>query len=1114
VNAGDIQLIETLSASPRSVVVRGLDEAGRAVVIKRAAPMLAPAEGRSRLLHERTIYEHVASPRMLRLLEFVDQPDGAALVFEDPACGSLTRHAHAHPLSVLDSLRVTLGVLEALAILHRAHVVHRDVKPDNVLVDDTLSRMLLIDFGIASVVQRATGTTSTRGRLEGTVEFMAPELTGRVNLDVDYRSDYYCLGASLYWMLAGEPPFVGLGISELVHAHIARVPARLDERDPAIPGPVASIVAKLLAKSPDQRYQGAFGLRRDLERCIAALERGQQIEDFELAERDPSQQLQLAQRLYGRERERAVLDAAREQTRQTQTPQLVVIAGPAGCGKSRLVEDFRERLDRERLHFIEHRVEARPSEPMAVVKHTLSRLLRSYERSSDALLDEVHERLHDQLDETGAALAEVLPELEQILGRRPQLPPVDPGAARARLLASIGRFADALMLPGHEYVLFIDDLQWADEASLHLVEQLLDGPRSVLVLATLRDDGTSLAEVRARIQAMAGEHHTLELGPLDQVAVLEWAQELLGGAAEAPAFAELLSMRTGGTPMFIEQFVVALHDAGAIGIDHTSGRWTVDLERARGQASSGGVVEFLVGRLRELPARSLEVLGLAALIGPRFEGATLAALAGRDEAGVATALHEAIVAGFVSASHDEIGSTYEFAHERIRHAAAQSVVGDPARLHLRIARRMLEADPSASNPETLHAVVNHLGEVVGEAVGEAVELLRDPEERGRFADLCVRAATHARAAAAFAGAARHYDAATRLLDDDTCHEPLFEAQLGRAESLCMAGELERGVAAYVELAAIIRTRHERIRVLLSRELVHMFSEDLESCLQILVEAAGLFELDLRRGGSSQWVGGLMQQVLDTLATRTAASIIDGPRVSDPELEMLLALLLAATNPAYVCGDLNLMTALTLTIIALSLEHGCSDATATAFVQLALLSATALHDFEGARRWSQLGFALFEHFPTSVLRSGATMVHAGTVQPWIAPLGPHDPALREAFHQLRNAGMFTDAGYATNMVCLFELLLGAPLEDTLEDATATTTFHAGIGATVLAQVSASTARACRILLDAGATSAELVPHDSGGTGGAGKAEAFFCGLLPNGRLPVPHQRGVCGLDAAR
>ncbi|WP_181233610.1 protein kinase domain-containing protein [Enhygromyxa salina] len=1051
-----IRVTETLSESSRSVVARGVDGEGRLVVIKRPHSALPLAECRPRFLNERMIYEQIESSRALRLREFIDHGDELALVFDDPGCQSLPVHTRERALGVLDSLRITLGILEALVGLHRAHVVHRDVKPDNVLVDASRSRVLLIDFGIASVVERATGIARTRGRLEGTLEFIAPELTGRVNRDVDYRSDYYCLGATMYWMLSGESPFGRLGVSELVHAHIARAPERLDARNPAIPRPVADIVAKLLAKSPDERYQGAFGLRRDLERCIEALERDEPVPDFALAVLDPSERLTLTRRAYGRSREREALESARDRARSS--PQLVVLSGPAGCGKTTLVEEFRGGVEQrgEGIQFMQHKLEAVRGEPMAAVKNTLSRLLRRFERGPAQLRDEVHRRLHEALHETGAALAEVLPEVGLILGPLPELPQVEPGAARARFWASVGRYADALLLPDHEYILFIDDLQWADEASRHLVQHLLAGEHGVLVIATLPHDDTNLDEIHAWLRGLPGAHQTLELGPLDDAALLEWAQALLGDAAAASAFAQLLSERTRGIPLFVEQSVVALHDAGAISIDHDTGRWTVDLNLARAQQASGDVVEFLVGRLQELSAGALKLLGLAAHVGGHFDRPTLAALAGVDEAKLAASLYEASAAGFLLEDYQADAPTFTFAHERIRHAAAQSLSEDPAQLHLALARRMLESDHAAQDPELMHVLVSH--------VAHASELIQDPDERAQFAALCVRAAGRARTAAAFVTAALHYQTATRLLNDDVSHELLFESLLALAECQFMAGDAERGTQTYRELSGLVRTRLERTRVLLSRELLLMVGEDIESCLQILVEAAALFDLDLRRGGSSGWSGALLQRVLANLAQRSFESILEPSPIREPDLQVLLALLLAATKPAYVSGDLNLMTALTLTIVELSLEHGCSDASATAFMQLALLCASALGDFEGARRYSAISFALFERLPASVLRSFAAMIYTVTVQPWIAPVGPDNSSLREQFQKLRNAGLLTDAGYTVNTLSSLELLLGAPLETTLADARLGTAFVSQIGARSLAAVTSATAEACSVLLD--------------------------------------------------
>ncbi|EDM78603.1 serine/threonine kinase with two-component sensor domain, partial [Plesiocystis pacifica SIR-1] len=473
--------------SLRSVVWRGLRRSdGRPVVIKTPAPHLAPAQVRARFRNEWLIAQLVDAPELVEVLELIDEPTALALVFadDDPELRALDEHALAQPPDTAACVRVALAVLDALTHLHAKSVVHKDIKPSNVLVNPDYGRAVLIDFGISAVLPRELRWT-TGARIEGTLGYMPPEQTGRIDRAVDYRSDYYSLGATLYWLLTGERLFPELReASELIHAQLTRVPPLAHERAPErrLPPVLSRVVAKLLRKSADERYQGSHGLRQDLRRILDALEGPGEVPEFAIASRDPSERLRPPQRLYGRDTQRARLLELHRQARPS-APSLARVRGPSGSGKSALLDDLRSALTQEGASSV-FSVRKFDQYSQADPRTGLGRIL---EGMLVAVRDhpEVPERalagaMAEAMGANASLLRPLVPSLGPMLDAlapRPEAtsapPSVGPAEQRDRFWDTVEGFVEVLRRAPVAQVLVLDDVQWADATSLRLVELLV-----------------------------------------------------------------------------------------------------------------------------------------------------------------------------------------------------------------------------------------------------------------------------------------------------------------------------------------------------------------------------------------------------------------------------------------------------------------------------------------------------------------------------------------------------------------------------------------------------------------------------------------------------------------
>jgi predicted ATPase/signal transduction histidine kinase len=1057
---GEYQSTILIRESLRSVVQRGIHRGdGREVVIKTPAPQVPPAESLPRFRNEWFITRMFDTPSVAKVIELIESPNETALIFDshEGLFALDERGADGQPLfSVRQTLVVALGIVDALVAIHAKGVVHKDIKPGNLVVDAGLERVVLIDFGIATVVPRELGPPRAAAAFEGTLGYMAPEQTGRINRPIDYRSDYYGLGATLYWMLSGAHPFASLqDQSELIHALLTRAPPLLSELRPELPQVLARIVAKLLATAADDRYQGSFGLRADLSRCLAALDERGEIEDFELATIDPSERLRQPRRLYGRERERALLLDAQAR----EGPRLVVVRGPSGSGKSVLVNELRgQPTVFARCKFDQYA----QASPHAGVGHILGSLLEQVITS-----EQVRARVSAALGRNGAVLLDIIPEIEDVLGAQLEVNKVGPAEARDRFWDTLERFADALLIPTLSFVLFIDDVQWADASSLRLIESLCLGPpRHLTIVLAVRDDALGPTHLLPRalesLTRSGFSYDEIELGPLTLTDVTALVDDVLDGGPDVQALAQVLHRRTGGTALYVAQLLMAYYAEGIVTIDRARGQWRADIDRATQRESSGAVVEFLVEQFAALPERGRRSLGIAACIGASFDLETLAAVSGERIASIGSVVWAAVSTGHLIPVSTRALLEYRFAHDRIQQVALEDLSGPHGELYLNLARRLSARTSAGSTGEQIHALATY--------IARAIDHVQEPEERRRFAELCAEAGVRAKAATAFEAAATHYANALSLgangvglgSHDRDRASWLFAINLELAECLAMAGDRPAADLVFTRVRELAASETELARVLLSQVTLAMVPGDTERALELTMEAAIRFQLDLRRGGSQAWIGEAIGSLLAELEALGVASIPGRPPLDDPQQAAITQMLLASTNAAYLAGDINLYAALGLTVIRIGLAHGIDAATGVAFVQLAIIVASALGDYEGARRYSGVGFAILERFPEPGLRGMSHVIKGSTIQPWIEPMIHSLPALKDAHTLLRASGMLTNAGYASFCVVINAFTIGCVLPRVTEDAQFCAAYLDSIGDRPLLLATRAHIEACEIL----------------------------------------------------
>ncbi|UQA56772.1 protein kinase domain-containing protein [Polyangium aurulentum] len=759
-----------------------------------------------RLIHEHQVLQQLAAvPGVARVQAFVQRDGTAALVLENPGYRSLDHVlARQGRLPLAAGLRLGQRLARVLEGVHAANVMHKDVKPQNVLVDEACDQITLLDFGIASLLSHEATEASIPEALEGTLAYISPEQTGRTARALDTRTDLYSLGVTLFEVLSGQKPFTDRDPLSLVHAHLAKSPPALDKIAPEVPGAVAAIVAKLLAKDPERRYQTAKGVAEDLEEALRALNERGTVEPFAIAKKDFSRKLRLPQVLVGRERDVERIGESFSHAARG-AAELLLVGGPSGIGKTALVRTVYHdiaKAGRGLLIAGKHDQLAR-STPYAAMAQAFGGLMRQWLSSPPEVLESWQARIRSEVGENARLIADVVPELDLVMGKLPPVPPVEGEQVLNRQKLTWLNFVRAVTTPNPPLVMFLDDMQWADSATLIILQTLLtDVERhSLLVIAAYRDNETPpehpLWKLVEATEASEAKVSRLTVGPLSEEQVQKWLSRTLESEpGRVEPLARVLWQKTRGNPFFLEQLLLSLHRQGRVVRDAETGEWRwngADLERAQ---VTDNVVALLTDKVREMPDATQQLMGLAACAGHTFHLHDLERLSGWERAQVTGALWPALQEELVvpvdgayrpaqalgGVGDTGLDATYRFLHDRVQQASYERISPEQRVLaHFEIGRRLwARYRAEGGTASQLLEIARH--------INQGAARLASPEELTDAARMNLEAARVAKAASSHRLMASLLDSAQALLGERAHEEE-------RALSVEIA--LERLEAAYL-----------------------------------------------------------------------------------------------------------------------------------------------------------------------------------------------------------------------------------------------------------------------------------------------------------------------------
>jgi PAS domain S-box-containing protein len=955
------------------------------------------------------------------------------LVLKDPGgepLDQVLKRDKGQPLDLNRCLRIAIGLATALGQVHRRGLIHKDIKPVNVFVDDG-DNVWLTGFGIACQLPRECQVPVPPEIISGTLACMAPEQTGRMNRSIDARSDLYSLGVTLYQMLTGAPPFAAADPMEWVHCHIARQPTP-PQNCASVPGLLSTLTLKLLAKNAEERYQTASGLEADLRQCLTEWDSHGRINPFPLGAHDLSDRLLIPEKLYGREREIDTLLAAFDQVVTNGTPELVLVSGCSGVGKSSVVNELHKVLVPPRGLFASGKFDQYKRDiPYATVAQAFQSLVLPLLGRSEAELGQWRDALSEALGPNGQLMVNLVPELELVIGKQPLVADLPPQDAQNRFQMVFRRFLGVFARKEHPLALFLDDLQWLDSATLGLLEHLLTHPevRHLLLVGAYRDNEVGPSHLLMRtleaIRKKKARVHEVVLAPLGLDHIGRLVVDALHCEPEcARPLAQLVHEKTGGNPFFAIQFFTALAEEGLLAFDPVAPVWQWDIDRIRARNYTDNVVDLMAAKLKRFAPSTQEALKQFACLGNVVDITTLTLVLHETEEAIAAALRESVHAGLVL-QHDH---AYKFLHDRIQQAAYSLIPEDlRGNAHLRIGRLLLAHTPSQKREEAIFEIVNQLN--------RGAALITSQEEREQLAKLNLLAGKRAKASTAYASALKYLIAGVALVSEDCWEhrrELIFPLELHRAECEFLSGELVAAADRLTMLASRAANAVEQAVVACLRVDVYTTLNQSNHAVAVCLDYLRKMGVEWSPHPTAEEARREYERIWSKLGSRGIEELMELPLMSDPASLATLDVLTKVVPPA-LYTDANLVSLASCRAVNLSLESGNSDGSCVAYVWLGTIAGPHFDNYQAGFRFGRLGYELVEQRGLKRFQARTYMCFGCHVMPWAKHIQDGRDLLRRAFEAANKIGDLTVAAYSCDALNTNLLASGDPLAEVQREA---------------------------------------------------------------------------------
>ncbi|WP_338760275.1 AAA family ATPase [Bernardetia sp. ABR2-2B] len=1035
--------IKEIHVGQITIVYEGIHkELNKKVAIKVLRDNLPSLKDIAKFKEEHTLTKNIKSDTIRKAISQHRIDNRHVLVLDYIDGYSLKDYMQNNRLSLEEKLSIAINTTIALQEVHQANIIHKDINPKNIIIGNDKC-VYIIDFGIASQFKRQKQNTELTNAMEGTVMYISPEQTGRVNRSVDVRTDLYSLGVTLYELFTESLPFESSDMMELVHSHIALTPPLAHKKNADIPPILSKIIAKLLYKNAEERYQTAFGLQNDLEKLSNALKEEQQNIEFELATQDITTTFQIPEKLYGRENEIEKLSKIFDEVSYGAN-HLVLLGGYSGIGKTALVNELYKSITQKKGYFVKGKFDQFQRDvPYSAIIESFKNFIQQILTESQERIKMWTEKIKTVLGINAGVLTEVIPSLELIIGKQNAVQKLGPSEAQNRFNLVIQNFVRAISKQEHPLVIFIDDWQWADAGSLSVLELLMTDVNNthLMLIGTYRDNevdtshpfSIKIGDLENAKVSMT--KITLEALSFESIATL--VNETLNQQNESSYYlAKIIYQKTQGNPFFTNQFLETLYDKKLIEFNEKKKEWGWNIDKIKERGSTDNVVELMSQKIRQFNEKTQEVLKYAASIGGKFDIQIVANVAGFSLKETVDRFIPALQEGLVYSEDDSykgIDETTEnasiifcFLHDRVQQAAYSLMeTAEQKATSLKIARFVYYQKDEEYVQEWICDIANYYNQGIG--------LIDKDKEIKELIHVNLRAGRKAKQSLAYIPAINYVKTAISLLEDDTWktnHSQTFEIYSILADCLFLKAQKEEADEIFNLLLEKSESKLEKVRIYNTQILLLESSFKFAEAVELARKALSILNIFLPTDEDKKME--LFQKEISfistTLEQKGGVDYLEKlPILQNEEVDEAAKILYLTWSSCYMSGDMNLVLLTAAQMVALAIKHGNTAETAWAYTAYATFVSSGMGNYKLGYELGQLSLKLNEKFEDLRTKGPINHLIGIFLNHWRKPVRENLHYFKTAFEASVAAGNYGYAAYAHCVLARHQVLAGIDLE---------------------------------------------------------------------------------------